>query len=76
MGRLSHVEDVVKEALSLWEERERARAEFISSLVEADAALKRGEGLEVTRASMQQLAENVKRLGRTRLGAAEQQNSG
>lgn len=74
-GRLPHVEDVVKEALSLWAEREGARAKFLSSLDAAEAALDRGEGFEVTRDSMQELAEDVKRRGRARL-AAEQQNSG
>jgi putative addiction module CopG family antidote len=29
-GRLRHEEDAVKEALALWEERERARADFLA----------------------------------------------
>jgi antitoxin ParD1/3/4 len=73
-GRLHCAEDVVKEALSLWQERERGRAEFLASLDEADASLNRGEGIPVTEASMRALAEDVKRRGRERI-AAEQPNS-
>jgi putative addiction module CopG family antidote len=73
-GRLQRVEDVVKEALSLWQERERARADFRASLDDADASLDRGEGIPVTCESMRALAVDVKRRGRERL-AAERQNS-
>jgi putative addiction module CopG family antidote len=31
-GRLQHEEEAVREALSLWEEREPKRAEFLTSL--------------------------------------------
>jgi putative addiction module CopG family antidote len=34
-GRLQHKEEAVREALSLWEERERKRAEFLASLDDA-----------------------------------------
>ncbi len=44
-GRLQHQEDAVKEALALWEERERTRAEILASLDEAEASLARGEGV-------------------------------
>ena len=43
-GRFNHEEDALKEALSLWEERERQRAEFLASLIDANASLARGEG--------------------------------
>ena len=68
-GRLHCAEDVVKEALLLWEERERARAEFLASLDESDASLDRGEGIPVTQDSMRALAEDVKRRGRKRFAA-------
>lgn len=68
-GRLHCVEDVVKEALSLWEDRERVRAEFRVSLDEADASLDRGEGTPITQELMRALAEDVKRRGRERLAA-------
>ncbi len=37
-GRLQHEEEAVQEALSLWEERERKRAEFLASLEDAKAS--------------------------------------
>ena len=61
----------MKEALSLWEERERTRAEILVSVDEAEASLARGEGRTITQESMRELADEVKRRGRTRL-AAEQ----
>jgi Arc/MetJ-type ribon-helix-helix transcriptional regulator len=48
-GRLRHEEDALQEALSLWEERERARAEILTAVDEAEASLVRGEGHIVTR---------------------------
>jgi len=71
-GRLRREEDAVQEALSLWEERERTRAEILAAVDEAEASLGRGEGRIVTQESMRQLAEDVKQRGRARL-AAEQQ---
>ncbi len=66
-GRLHSEEDAVQEALALWEERERQRAEFLLSLNDARASLVRGEGRAITRGSMQQLASDVKERGRARL---------
>jgi Arc/MetJ-type ribon-helix-helix transcriptional regulator len=71
-GRLQHEEDAVKEALSLWEERERRRLEILLAVDEAEASLARGEGRVITEESMRELAEDVKQRGRARL-AAEQQ---
>ena len=68
-GRLRGEEDAVKEALSLWEERERV--EILAAVDEADVSLTRGEGRVITQESMRELAEDVKRRGRARL-AAEQ----
>jgi len=56
----------VKEALALWEERERARAELLASLDEAEASLGRGEGRELPPEVARDLAEDVKRRGRAR----------
>lgn len=70
-GRLRREEDAVEEALSLWEERERTRAEILAGVDGAEASLARGEGLIITQQSMRELAEEVKRRGRARL-AAEQ----
>jgi hypothetical protein len=62
-------DDIVQEAVALWEEREneRALAEFRKTLDDAEASIARGEGIEVTRESMRNLAEDAKRRGRERL---------
>jgi Arc/MetJ-type ribon-helix-helix transcriptional regulator len=71
-GRLRREEDSVKEAFSLWEERERTRAEILAAVDEAEASLASGEGRLITRESMRDLAEQVKRHGRARLSAEQQ----
>ncbi len=68
-GRLLREEDAIKEALSLWEERERTRAEILAAVDEAEASLSRGEGLVITQESMRELAGKVKQRGRARLAA-------
>jgi Arc/MetJ-type ribon-helix-helix transcriptional regulator len=68
-GRFQNEADAVAEALALWEERERTRAEFLATLDDAKASLERGEGIVVTRQSMRELAEDVKHRGRARLAA-------
>ena len=70
-GRFNRVEDAVREALSLWEERERRRAEILAAVDVAEASLARGEGRSITEQSMGELAGEVKKRGRARL-AAEQ----
>ena len=66
-GRLHSEQDAVQEALALWEERERQRAEFLLSLEDARASLARGEGRIITEESMRQLAREVNERGRARL---------
>jgi putative addiction module CopG family antidote len=68
-GRLQRTEDAVREALSLWEARERTRAEILTAFDEAEASLARGEGRAITQESMRQLAADVKRRGRARLAS-------
>ena len=71
-GRLHSEQDVVQEALALWEERERQRAEFRLSLDDAKASLARGEGRSITTAEdARELAEDVKRRGIARLNAEQ-----
>jgi len=72
-GRLRREEDALKEALSLWEERERTRAEVLAAVDDAEASLARGDGRIITRESMRELAESVKQRGRARL--ANEQNT-
>ena len=68
-GRFQREEDAVKEALALWEERERTRAEILVSVDEAEASLARGEGRAITQESMRELADDVKQRGRARIAA-------
>jgi len=70
-GRFRQAEDAVQEALSLWEERERKRMEFLATLDDAKASLARGEGRVITQESMRELAEDVKRRGRELLVAEQ-----
>ena len=71
-GRLHRPEEAVREALSLWEERERRRAEILAAVDTAKASLGAGKGRVITEDSMRHLADEVKQRGRARL-AAEQQ---
>jgi Arc/MetJ-type ribon-helix-helix transcriptional regulator len=66
-GRFHHQTDALTEALALWEERERQRLEFLTTLEDAKASLARGEGREMTQESVRELAAEVKARGRARL---------
>jgi len=71
-GRLQREEDAVKEALSLWEERERRRLEILVAVDRAEASLARREGRRVTsEAEAGQIAADVKRRGMARLNAEQ-----
>jgi Arc/MetJ-type ribon-helix-helix transcriptional regulator len=65
-GRMSREEDAIEEALALWEERERTRAEVLDGLDRAEASVARGEGRTITEQSMRDLAAAVKQRGRAR----------
>jgi Arc/MetJ-type ribon-helix-helix transcriptional regulator len=66
-GRLETEADAVAEALALWEERERTRAEILASVDEAEDSLAQGRGRAITPQSMRDLAEQIKQRGRDRL---------
>jgi len=68
-GRFHTAEDAVAEALSLWEERERRRAEILAAVDAAEASLARGEGRVYTEETLHELTDGVKRRGRARLEA-------
>ncbi|MGB8885168.1 MAG: hypothetical protein WCC87_00500 [Candidatus Korobacteraceae bacterium] len=73
-GRLHREEDAVREAMSLWEERERRRLEILASVDKAEASLAQSTGRKVTsREETTQLGDDVKRRGLARLSA--EQNS-
>ena len=75
-GRLASEEEAVREALALWEERERRRLEILAMVDEADASLARGEGREITQESMKALAEETKQRLRRRIAAEGSTASG
>lgn len=66
-GRLRREEDAVQQALALWEERERKRAELLAAITEAEDSLAHGEGRVITKQSLRDLARLVKQRGRNRL---------
>jgi putative addiction module CopG family antidote len=68
-GRYQSAADAIRHALSLWEERERTRAEILSSVDKAEASLARGKGRIITRESMQKLAKEINERGRKRLSS-------
>jgi putative addiction module CopG family antidote len=70
-GRFSRPEDAVEEALSLWEERERARTEILAAVDMAEASLARGEGRPITQQSMRELANEVQQRGRARFDSEQ-----
>ena len=71
-GRLRREEDAVREALSLWEERERRRLGILVAVDKAEGSLARGQGRSITTPEeAQQLAAEVKRRGMARLNAEQ-----
>jgi putative addiction module CopG family antidote len=66
-GRFSREEEAVREALALWEERERRRIEIIAMIDEADASLARGEGRVFTKESTPALVDAIKQRMRRRI---------
>jgi putative addiction module CopG family antidote len=70
-GRHRRAEDAVREALDLWVERERRREELLAELDVAEAELARGEGIEITKESMRQLAKDVHERGMARMAAKQ-----
>jgi len=57
-GRLESSEATAREAMALWESRERRRLEILAAIDEAEASIERGEGVVL---SVDQLIEGVKR---------------
>ena len=71
-GRFVNEEDALKEALSLWESRERRRAEILAAVDEAEASFARGEGRRITtREDASQFANDIKTRGSSRFAAEE-----
>lgn len=70
-GRLNREEDAVRQALELWEERERRRAEILAAVDNAEASFAREEGLEIrSPEEAAALAEDIARRGLAQLKTA------
>ena len=71
-GRLLREEDAVREAMLLWEERERRRVEILAHVDAAAASLARGES-RIIKAykDATQLAEDIKRRGLERFSGSK-----
>ena len=71
-GRYAREEEAVEEALSLWEQRERRRAEILAAVDQAEASFERGEGRKITtREGAADFADEIKRRGLARLGSLQ-----
>jgi putative addiction module CopG family antidote len=66
-GRFRSSEEAIREALALWEKRERARIELLASLDFAEQALDAGEGEEYTIETLPSLVQSVQQRGIARL---------
>lgn len=69
-GRYRGEEDALRDALSLWEGRERRRVEILAAVDQAEASFVGGEGRRiVTREQVVQMADGIKRRGFARLSS-------
>jgi Arc/MetJ-type ribon-helix-helix transcriptional regulator len=67
-GRLQRAEDAFEQAMSLWEERERRRAEIMLAVNASEASLASGKGRIISsREQATELAEAIRRRGADRL---------
>jgi putative addiction module CopG family antidote len=66
-GRFRDSEEAVKQALALWEKRERARFELLASLDLAEQSLDAGEGETYTGETLHELVESVETRGMAKL---------
>jgi Arc/MetJ-type ribon-helix-helix transcriptional regulator len=70
-GRLHGPEDAIREALLLWERRERARARILAAVDEAEASLARGEGRTLTEEDIPGFVEEIHQRGLARHAAKQ-----
>jgi len=62
-GRFERPEDAAQATLTLWIERERRRSEILAAVDVAKASIDRGEGTDITQASIRALADDIRRRG-------------
>jgi Arc/MetJ-type ribon-helix-helix transcriptional regulator len=72
-GRIRRSEDAIQEALGLWIERERRREELLAALDEAEQSIQQGESMPLNKASLREMARDVKDGGRKRARAIASQ---
>lgn len=65
-GRLHGVEDAFREAMALWERRERARAQILAAVDEAEESLARGEGRTLAEQDIPSFLEEIHQRGLAR----------
>jgi putative addiction module CopG family antidote len=63
-GRVRDAEEAVRQAMLLWEERERRRLEILAALDAAELDMKEGRFREYTKESLPKLAEELKQEAR------------
>ncbi len=66
-GRFRNSEEAVRQALALWEKRERVRVELLASLDLAEQSLDAGEGESYTAETLHELTRAVQQRGKARL---------
>jgi putative addiction module CopG family antidote len=66
-GRFRDSDEAVRQALALWEKRERARVELLSSLDLAEQSLVAGEGESYTVDTLRELTHSVQQRGMAKL---------
>jgi Arc/MetJ-type ribon-helix-helix transcriptional regulator len=71
-GRAHREEDVVEEALSMWEERERGRVELLEMIDEAEDDYAAGRYSVINDESPEELAKEISAQGRARLSALQE----
>jgi len=69
-GRYANEESALKDALSLWESRERRRAEILAAVDQGEAALAGSRRIS-TEDEVQEMTAGVKQRGRARLVAEQ-----
>jgi putative addiction module CopG family antidote len=66
-GRFRDSDEAVRQALALWEKRERERVELLTSLDLAEQSLDAGEGETYSSETLHELVESVQARGIARL---------
>ena len=66
-GRFRDRDEAVRQALALWEKRERERLELLSSIDLAERSLDEGDGETYTEETLHELVKSVAERGRAKL---------